>query len=310
MREENNFVQINLPQSWGEIYEDIFPIHLWLKLSMSSPFSPNSRSSLTNFEPVLEDSSHITELQKLYFILQRLRRGFSLHIVCRQQLFQSFKPHCSLTFFLDLWLVYIWIWNCCLIIDISFLLQYVPSSAHDSPYWTTNSGAPVWNNNQSLTAGVRGPVLLEDYHLVEKLAQFDRERIPERVVHARGASAKGFFEVSLSACLLQQVLIYVVHFWYSIGLRQLKPHWAWSHQYYMNALLSISYKTFFAGHTRHLSFVMCRCIQSSRGPDTCHCQVLNSDSWERISRDAARSKGICCQILHQVSYIPKSRPIR
>ena len=40
-----------------------------------------------------------------------------------------------------------------------------------------------------------GPVLLEDYQLVEKIAQFDRERIPERVVHARGASAKGFFEV-------------------------------------------------------------------------------------------------------------------
>lgn len=42
---------------------------------------------------------------------------------------------------------------------------------------------------------VAGPVLLEDYHLIEKLAQFDRERIPERVVHARGATAKGFFEV-------------------------------------------------------------------------------------------------------------------
>lgn len=41
-----------------------------------------------------------------------------------------------------------------------------------------------------------GPILLEDYHLVEKIAQFDRERIPERVVHARGASAKGFFEVT------------------------------------------------------------------------------------------------------------------
>jgi catalase len=50
---------------------------------------------------------------------------------------------------------------------------------------TTNTGAPVWNNNSSLTVGDRGPVLLEDYHLVEKLAQFDRERIPERVVHAR-----------------------------------------------------------------------------------------------------------------------------
>jgi catalase len=47
----------------------------------------------------------------------------------------------------------------------------------------------------SLSVGTRGPILLEDYHLLEKLAQFDRERIPERVVHARGAVAKGFFEV-------------------------------------------------------------------------------------------------------------------
>ncbi|KAK1400320.1 Catalase [Heracleum sosnowskyi] len=74
--------------------------------------------------------------------------------------------------------------------------KHRPSSAFDSPYWTTNAGAPVWNNNSSLTVGSRGPILLEDYHLVEKIANFDRERIPERVVHARGASAKGFFEVT------------------------------------------------------------------------------------------------------------------
>eukprot|EP00249_Psilotum_nudum_P010417 c22529_g1_i1 orf=179-1657(+) len=74
--------------------------------------------------------------------------------------------------------------------------KFRPSSAYNSLFWTTNSGAPVWNNNSSLTVGSRGPILLEDYHLVEKLAQFDRERIPERVVHARGASAKGFFEVT------------------------------------------------------------------------------------------------------------------
>ncbi|KAK8674135.1 hypothetical protein V6N13_112431 [Hibiscus sabdariffa] len=60
-----------------------------------------------------------------------------------------------------------------------------PSSVFNYTFWTTNSGAPVWNNNSSLTVGARGPVLLEDYHLVEKLANFDRERIPERVVHAR-----------------------------------------------------------------------------------------------------------------------------
>mmetsp|Transcript_15125 Transcript_15125/g.37688 ORF Transcript_15125/g.37688 Transcript_15125/m.37688 type:complete len:493 (-) Transcript_15125:784-2262(-) len=74
--------------------------------------------------------------------------------------------------------------------------KFRPSSSANSVHWTTNSGAPVWNNNSSLTVGPRGPILLEDYHLVEKLAQFDRERIPERVVHARGMVAKGFFEVT------------------------------------------------------------------------------------------------------------------
>ncbi|KAJ8647168.1 hypothetical protein MRB53_000191 [Persea americana] len=74
--------------------------------------------------------------------------------------------------------------------------KHRPSSSHSSPFFTTNSGAPVWNNNSSLTVGSRGPILLEDFHLLEKLAQFDRERIPERVVHARGFSAKGFFEVT------------------------------------------------------------------------------------------------------------------
>ncbi|KAE8695890.1 Nucleotide-sugar transporter family protein [Hibiscus syriacus] len=47
--------------------------------------------------------------------------------------------------------------------------KHRPSSAFNSPFWT-NSGAPVWNNNSSLTVGARGPILLEDYHLVEKLA--------------------------------------------------------------------------------------------------------------------------------------------
>ncbi len=58
---------------------------------------------------------------------------------------------------------------------------------------TTNQGAPVGDNQNSRTAGRRGPVVLEDYHLIEKLAHFDRERIPERVVHARGAGAHGVF---------------------------------------------------------------------------------------------------------------------
>jgi len=60
---------------------------------------------------------------------------------------------------------------------------------------TTENGAPVENNQQSQTAGPNGPVLMQDHHLIEKLARFDRERIPERVVHARGSGAFGTFEV-------------------------------------------------------------------------------------------------------------------
>ena len=60
---------------------------------------------------------------------------------------------------------------------------------------TTNQGVPVSNNQSSLTVGERGPVLLQDVHLIEKLAHFDRERIPERVVHAKGAGAHGYFQV-------------------------------------------------------------------------------------------------------------------
>jgi catalase len=58
---------------------------------------------------------------------------------------------------------------------------------------TTNTGTPVGDNQNSLTIGNEGPVLLQDIHLLEKLAAFDRERIPERVVHARGAGAYGEF---------------------------------------------------------------------------------------------------------------------
>ncbi|MEW9503110.1 catalase [Jeotgalibacillus marinus] len=58
---------------------------------------------------------------------------------------------------------------------------------------TTNQGVPIGDNQNSRTAGERGPILLEDYQLIEKLAHFDRERVPERVVHARGAGAHGVF---------------------------------------------------------------------------------------------------------------------
>ena len=61
---------------------------------------------------------------------------------------------------------------------------------------TTESGAPVADNQNSATAGIGGPLLLQDQHLLEKLARFNRERIPERVVHARGSGAYGYFEVT------------------------------------------------------------------------------------------------------------------
>ncbi len=58
---------------------------------------------------------------------------------------------------------------------------------------TTASGAPVPDNQNSLTAGPRGPVLMQDFWLTEKLAHFNRERIPERIVHAKGSGAYGSF---------------------------------------------------------------------------------------------------------------------
>ncbi|MDD9876283.1 MAG: catalase [Magnetovibrio sp.] len=61
---------------------------------------------------------------------------------------------------------------------------------------TTQTGAPVADNQNTLTAGPAGPVLLQDFHLIEKLAHFNRERIPERVVHAKGAGAYGVFRVT------------------------------------------------------------------------------------------------------------------
>ncbi|GAA5416440.1 vegetative catalase [Paraliobacillus ryukyuensis] len=61
---------------------------------------------------------------------------------------------------------------------------------------TTASGAPVGDNQHSLTAGDSGPTLIQDVHLLEKLAHFNRERVPERVVHAKGAGAHGYFEVT------------------------------------------------------------------------------------------------------------------
>ncbi|MEA3360722.1 MAG: catalase [Thermodesulfobacteriota bacterium] len=66
----------------------------------------------------------------------------------------------------------------------------------DSKKLTTAFGIPVGDDQNTMTAGNRGPVLVQDVHLLEKLSHFDRERIPERVVHAKGAGAGGYFEVT------------------------------------------------------------------------------------------------------------------
>ena len=65
-----------------------------------------------------------------------------------------------------------------------------------APSLTTAAGIPVADNQNSLSAGPRGPLLLQDFHLIEKLQHFNRERIPERVVHAKGSGAHGSFTVT------------------------------------------------------------------------------------------------------------------
>ncbi|WP_193606536.1 catalase [Nocardioides lijunqiniae] len=67
-------------------------------------------------------------------------------------------------------------------------------SAQQGAFLTTSQGARLRDSDHSLKAGPRGPTLLQDHHLREKITHFDHERIPERVVHARGAGAHGTFE--------------------------------------------------------------------------------------------------------------------
>lgn len=71
--------------------------------------------------------------------------------------------------------------------------KFISSDGNDAVHVTTNSGAPVEDTMNSLTLGERGPVVLSDFHLVEKLASFDREVVPERRVHARGVAVRGTF---------------------------------------------------------------------------------------------------------------------
>jgi catalase len=64
------------------------------------------------------------------------------------------------------------------------------------PTLTTSSGMPVADNQNSITAGPRGPVLMQDFHLLERLAHQNRERIPERTVHAKGSAAYGTLTIT------------------------------------------------------------------------------------------------------------------
>ncbi|MGI8728866.1 MAG: catalase, partial [Solirubrobacteraceae bacterium] len=64
------------------------------------------------------------------------------------------------------------------------------------PPTTTDAGIPAASDSHSLTIGPNGPILLQDHYVIQKMAQFNRERVPERVVHAKGSGAHGFFEVT------------------------------------------------------------------------------------------------------------------
>ena len=65
-----------------------------------------------------------------------------------------------------------------------------------SPYTTTDAGIPVASDEHSLTVGPNGPILLQDHYLLEQMANFNRERIPERQPHAKGGGAFSTFAVT------------------------------------------------------------------------------------------------------------------
>ena len=78
----------------------------------------------------------------------------------------------------------------------------------DAPVLTTNHGMPVSDNENSLRSGARGPTLLEDFVLREKIFHFDHERIPERIVHARGSGAHGVFEATDDISDLSKAVVF------------------------------------------------------------------------------------------------------
>ncbi|MFF4601753.1 catalase [Streptomyces sp. NPDC001339] len=82
------------------------------------------------------------------------------------------------------------------------------STARDVPRTTNNAGVPVDSDEHSLTVGRDGPILLHDHYLIEKMAQFNRERVPERVVHAKGAGAYGTFEVTNDVSQFTKAIVF------------------------------------------------------------------------------------------------------
>lgn len=84
---------------------------------------------------------------------------------------------------------------------------------------TTNQGVPITDNQNSLTVGERGPVPLQDVQFIEKMAHFDRERIPERVVHAKGLRERStFLLLLLYRTMLSRMLTYFVGVGGSLGV--------------------------------------------------------------------------------------------
>src|SRR5271166_2285808 len=64
------------------------------------------------------------------------------------------------------------------------------------PYTTTDAGIPATSDEYSLTVGPAGPIVLQDHYVIQKMQHFNRERVPERVVHAKGGGAFGFFQTT------------------------------------------------------------------------------------------------------------------
>ncbi|WP_313919274.1 catalase, partial [Tahibacter sp.] len=91
---------------------------------------------------------------------------------------------------------------------LALVLTALAAGAQAQGTLTRDNGAPVGDNQNSQTAGPGGPALLQDVQLIQKLQRFDRERIPERVVHARGTGAHGEFVASADISALTRAKVF------------------------------------------------------------------------------------------------------